>query len=146
MQIKFFKMTEEDLDKVVEIENDNFSTPWSRQGFREALDKDYCCFITAKDENGEVAGYCGLYQSDTEADITNVAVDKKFRRQHIAEEMLKELMKTGSERGIKSYTLEVRCSNEGAITLYTKLGFESAGIRKNFYRNPIEDANIMWRY
>ena len=75
-----------------------------------------------------------------------MAVDKKFRRQHIAEEMLKELMKTGNELGIKSYTLEVRCSNEGAIALYTKLGFESAGIRKNFYRNPIEDANIMWRY
>jgi ribosomal-protein-alanine N-acetyltransferase len=48
--------------------------------------------------------------------------------------------------GLKAFTLEVRISNKNAISLYEKCGFENAGIRKNFYDNPKEDAMIMWLY
>ena len=58
--------------------------------------------------------------------------------------MLEALMERGRERGIERYTLEVRVSNEPAIRLYHRLGFEDAGIRKNFYEKPSEDALIMW--
>ena len=50
------------------------------------------------------------------------------------------------QKGIQAMTLEVRVSNEPAIQLYKKMGFCSAGIRKNFYQKPIEDAMIMWKY
>lgn len=144
--IIFSKMQIEDLDKIIKIENDCFSTPWTKEGFEEAIGRSYCCFITAKTKNGEIAGYCGMYQSDTEADITNVAVDKNFRRMGIAKKMVAELMRLGNLAGVKDFTLEVRVGNEPAINLYNKLGFQTVGIRKNFYRNPVEDANIMWFY
>jgi len=58
--------------------------------------------------------------------------------------MLTKLIELGNEQNIEAYTLEVRQSNEAAIKLYQKLGFANAGIRKNFYDNPKEDAIIMW--
>lgn len=58
--------------------------------------------------------------------------------------MLAELMRLGRERGVLRYTLEVRTGNAAAVHLYEKLGFVSAGIRKNFYERPREDALIMW--
>lgn len=59
---------------------------------------------------------------------------------------LTELLKEGKNRGVAHFTLEVRVSNAPAIHLYEKLGFTSAGIRKNFYDCPKEDAMIMWRH
>jgi ribosomal-protein-alanine N-acetyltransferase len=50
------------------------------------------------------------------------------------------------QEGIKHHTLEVRKSNEPAINLYTKFGFEVEGVRKGYYQDNGEDALIMWRH
>jgi ribosomal-protein-alanine N-acetyltransferase len=42
-------------------------------------------------------------------------------------------------------TLEVRRSNGGAIQLYERFGFRSAGVRPRYYADNGEDAVIMWR-
>lgn len=138
------RMQEEDLREVVRIEAENFSLPWSEKSFRESLALPHVIFLTAL-VDGQAAGYCGCYQSLEEAEITNVCVDKRFRGQGVAETMLRELMRIGKEQGAFAFTLEVRISNEAAIHLYEKLGFESVGIRKRFYEKPVEDAMIMWR-
>lgn len=142
----FAPMTPEDVDEVVAIERASFSNPWTREGFLESLQKDYCHFIVARMTDGSLAGYCGFYQTADEADITNVAVSQKYRGQGVGFEMLNYLMKTGRERNVLDYTLEVRRGNVCAIKLYEKCGFESVGYRKNFYSNPTEDACIMWNY
>lgn len=142
--IIFRKMNETDIPQVAEIEGATFSTPWTEDGFRESLAVEYTLYYVAE-EAGEILGYCGLYQSSDEADITNVAVKESARNRNIATLMLQELMNEGEKRGIEAFTLEVRVGNAPAIRLYEKLGFESVGIRKNFYRNPVEDANIMWK-
>jgi len=144
--VNFFIMKPEDLEEVIEIEKLSFSTPWTKEGFLEALEKDYCCFIVARMGDGMLAGYCGFYQTGEEADIINVAVSPKVRNQGIGFKMINHLIKLGSERNILDYTLEVRRGNTLAIRLYEKCGFEGVGYRKNFYRNPTEDAYIMWRY
>ena len=77
--------------------------------------------------------------------MVNVAVKPEYRKRGIASGLLNELMRAGSERGVKDYTLEVRAGNHGAIALYENLGFKSEGIRKDFYREPVEDALIMWK-
>ena len=89
-------------------------------------------------------GYCGLLRSFDEADVMNVAVAPDFRNRGVGRRMLQELMRRGTGRGIRRYTLEVRQSNDAAIHLYEKLGFASVGIRKNFYEKPTEAAVIMW--
>ena len=86
------------------------------------------------------------YISFEEADISNVAVKKNFRRKNVAENMLNKLFYECGEKGVSDITLEVRETNVPAISLYEKLGFEEAGIRKNFYEKPVENALIMWKH
>lgn len=139
------QMEEKDLSQVTEIEASIFSMPWSRQGFLDALHQKDCLYLVAA-RGEDILGYCGLYQSFDEADITNVAVKKEERGKGIARTLLETLLKEGKKRGIAHFTLEVRVSNEAAIHLYEKLKFVSAGVRKNFYDCPKEDALILWRH
>ena len=78
-----------------------------------------------------------------ESDVMNLAVHPDYRRQGIAEKLMEALEKGLRERESKSLTLEVRASNVSAIALYEKLGFQQVGLRKNYYRNPKEDALIL---
>jgi len=139
----FRKMTENDLDKVATMEKDIFSTPWSREGFRESLSQSYSYFFVA--EEGEIIGYCGVHNFGGDGEITNVAVDKEARHKGVATKMLQYAMEEMTKVGVEAFTLEVRVSNAAAIRLYEKLGFENKGIRKNFYDHPKEDAMIMWK-
>ena len=143
MEWKIEKMQPEDIKEVAQIENRIFTLPWSEQGFLSSLQSEDTLYLVVRKE-GRVAGYCGLLQSFDEADITNVAVAEEARGAGIGFAMLSELMRLGKERGVARYTLEVRASNAAALHLYEKLGFQSVGIRKNFYDRPKEDAVIMW--
>lgn len=138
------RMEERDLPQVAAIEADSFSVPWSEKAFRDSIAMYHTIFLVAE-LAGEIAGYCGCYQSLEEAEITNVAVRQDLRGQGIARKLLRELFRIGTAQGAFAYTLEVRVSNAPAIHLYETLGFESVGIRRNFYEKPTEDAMIMWR-
>ena len=143
--LTFHPMKEKDLPQVAAIEASLFSQPWSEKGFLDALHQKAAFYLVAAEEE-KILGYCGFYQSFDEADITNVAVRESERGRGMARAMLTELLKEGKNRGVAHFTLEVRVSNAPAIHLYEKLGFTSAGIRKNFYDCPKEDAMIMWRH
>jgi ribosomal-protein-alanine N-acetyltransferase len=137
-------MTEEDLLQVETIEQESFSLPWSFDAFKSTLDREDTLYLVAEEES-VILGYCGMYISFDEGEIPNVAVKKEFRSRGIGEAMMNELLSRAGERGVCSAFLEVRKSNEAAKRLYEKLGFEEAGIRKNFYEFPKEDAVIMWK-
>ena len=77
--------------------------------------------------------------------VMNVAVAADQRRRGIASELLGALFERTREDGRRGYTLEVRVSNAGAITLYERLGFERRGVRRGYYTDNREDALIMWR-
>lgn len=134
----------EDLEQVTNIEKSIFSKPWSYKSFLDSVNLPDTIYVVASEED-EILGYCGLYCILNEGDISNVAVKEEYRKKGIGAEMLNFLMQQARKRGIESFTLEVRKSNESAIGLYKKLGFESAGIRKEFYERPTEDAVIMWK-
>jgi ribosomal-protein-alanine N-acetyltransferase len=137
-------MTVADVDEVYEIEKENFSDPWSRNSFIESIAEQNNHYLVAVID-GKVVGYCGYWGIAGEGYIYNVAVKASHMRQGIGFKMLEELTRQAAARGIDSLTLEVRQSNEAAIKLYKKLGFIEAGIRKDFYTKPLEDAIIMWR-
>ncbi len=139
------RMTEGDLSEVIAIEQDSFSDPWREEDFRSSLLDEKNSYLVAVMED-HVVGYCGCWGIAGEGDIYNVAVKKEFRRQGIGEKLLRTLIQTSATRGITSFTLEVRASNTAAISLYQSLGFEAAGIRKDFYTKPKEDAVIMWMH
>ena len=137
-------MTEEDLVQVETIEQESFSVPWSFDAFKSTLAREDTLYLVAV-EDETIVGYCGMYISFDEGEIPNVAVKECFRSRGIGEKMLSSLLSRAGERGVCSVFLEVRKSNEAAMRLYEKAGFEKAGIRKNFYEFPKEDAVIMWK-
>lgn len=126
------------------LEADNFGTPWSEKAFLESLQCSYAYYYVAQEEDA-IIGICGLRNMAGEGEITNVVVDKGYRRRGIAKALLQQVLNTGKELGIQAYTLEVRKSNKAAISLYEKFGFHQEGIRRDFYQKPCEDAVIMWK-
>lgn len=137
------RMRQEDLEQVCAIERESFSEPWSYEDFNTSLQNDNNSYFVVEIE-GEIVAYCGYWGIAGEGQIYNVAVKKEYRRQGIGYQMLKALLKDGADRGITSFTLEVRYSNDAAIRLYESLGFVKAAVRKDFYSKPREDAVIMW--
>jgi len=137
------EMEESDLAAVCLIEQETFSDPWIYDDFKQSMsDKNNLYLIAEK--QGIVIGYCGYWGVVGEGYICNVAVKKEYRRQQMGFFMISELIAKGYEQGMKSFTLEVRCSNTAAIMLYERLGFVREGVRKDFYTHPKEDAIIMW--
>lgn len=137
-------MTKADIPAVCEIENQAFSLPWSAKAFEESLELPHAMFLVAQCDD-VICGYCGMYQVFQEGDITNVAVLPEYRQTGVGSRLLQGLISKALEREICDITLEVRESNEPAIRLYTKFGFENAGIRKGFYEKPKENAIVMWK-
>ena len=135
-------MSFDDIKEVALIEKDNFTEPWSEESFKTALEKKDTIFLVAKSET-DVLGYCGCYLAQDEADITNVATAAKHRKKGVATKLLLKLFGICQQRQVEKIFLEVRESNESAINLYTKMGFEKIGIRKNFYVKPTENAIVM---
>ena len=138
------EMTLEDLDQVLTIEKENFSVPWTENGFFSFLIRQDTLFLVAEDEKG-IAGYCGIVMVPDEGDITNVSVARGRRRQGIGSLLLKELIRRAGEAGVAKIYLEVRESNQAAIALYEKLGFQRDGLRRDYYEEPRENAVLMSR-
>lgn len=138
------KMTENDLEGVLKVEEESFSIPWSKKSFNDELKNDKALYLVAKIDN-EVIGYIGTWLIIDEAHITNVAVSKDFRNQKIGDKLVNKLIEICKEKSIKSMTLEVRNSNLVAQKLYKNHGFKLAGIRKEYYSDNKEDALIMWK-
>ncbi len=145
------QMCSKDLEAVTALEEECFSMPWRYNDFKEILTNPNRIYLLAEldDKNAAVntiIGGCVLTDISGEGDISNVAVSREYRGNHIATALLGELIRTGTqEMGIKAFTLEVRSKNEAAIRLYKNLGFAAEGIRPDFYDKPKDDAVIMWK-
>ena len=135
-------MTEDDVTAVAALEAENFSRPWSYDAFYKTLSDENYIVIIAK-ETDALLGYCVLLCTGEEADITNVCTVPSARGKGVATKMLTALMAEGKSRGVTEFFLEVRESNTPARSLYTKLGFEEIGLRKNYYEEPKEHAVLM---
>lgn len=143
MQIR--EMQIEDAAAIAEIEKQCFSLPWPIKEIEETFLAKNSIFYVAS-IGGQIVGYAGLYFILDEGNIINIAVDSRYRRQGIAKGLLEHLILQLKHKGVKNVTLEVRKGNMAAISLYESFGFETVGIRKNFYVRPLEDALIMWKY
>ena len=135
-------MTAEHVAQVAALEAICFADPWSEKSVASELTNPLSLWLVALDDD-RVAGYVGSQSVMGESDMMNVAVHPDYRRQGIAEKLCLSLVEALSGKGNHSLTLEVRASNAPAKALYEKLGFQQVGLRKNYYRNPREDALIL---
>jgi ribosomal-protein-alanine N-acetyltransferase len=132
-----------DLPQVIAIERRSFTTPWSLAMFVLELSKPSGVCLAATGADGKLIGYLILSRYDTVWHLMNVAIDPGLRRRGAASRLLEQMIEHGGRD--EQYTLEVRTSNAGAITLYERFGFLAAGTRPRYYRDTGEDAVIMWR-
>ena len=136
------EMTQAHVGQIARLEKLCFSDPWSENSITSELNCRLSCWLVAL-EGDILVGYVGSQTVIDESDMMNLAVHPEHRRQGIGEKLVGALENALRERGSKALTLEVRASNEPAIALYEKLGFAQVGLRKNYYRNPREDARIL---
>ena len=132
---------EEDLDAVIEVESASFVEPWSRSLFAEEIAQPTRRYLVAL--AGEAAcGYGGIMLVGEDAHVVTLAVAPEYREQGVASRLLMGLIDVARAGDAKHLTLEVRESNQAALELYRKFGFEPAGTRKGYYAT--EDAVVMW--
>ena len=141
--MEIVRMTADHVPQVAALEAICFRDPWSERSVASELDNPLSLWLVALD--GErVAGYIGSQSVMGESDMMNVAVHPDYRRRGIAEALILALVEAvKAELDSHCLTLEVRASNDPAIALYRKLDFEQIGLRRNYYRNPKEDALIL---
>jgi ribosomal-protein-alanine N-acetyltransferase len=134
-------LSEGDLDSVVEVESASFVEPWSRSLFAEEIAQPTRRYLVALD-GGAVCGYGGVMLVGEDAHVVTLAVAPDYREQGVASRLLVKLVDLARAGGAKHLTLEVRESNQAALELYRKFGFEPAGRRRGYYKT--EDAVVMW--
>ena len=137
--IEIIRMNESHVSAIAALERQYFSAPWDENSVRSELTNPLSLWLVAV-EDGTLCGYVGSQTVLGEADMMNIAVADDYRRRGIARMLVEELV-----HRLDAYqlTLEVRTSNAPAIALYDSLGFVQVGLRKNYYRNPKEDALIL---
>ena len=135
-------MCSEDVTQVSALEKRCFSDPWSENSVASELENPLSFWLVAEEE-GQVLGYVGSQTVLDETDMMNIAIHPDYRRKGIANRLITELIDGLKSRGSRMLTLEVRASNFPAIALYSSYGFQQIGLRKNYYRNPKEDALIL---
>ena len=171
MRITVRKARAADAAAIAELEKECFARPWSFESvLYDLTENEKAVYVVAElaegqagaveqvvaDGDGQVSvsgaasgsricGYAGMWIVAGEGQITNVAVTKTARRMHAATAILDELFELAADTGAESFTLEVRVSNEPAISLYKGFGFREAGVRKGYYEDNGEDALIMWK-
>jgi len=133
------------IDEVLEIERISFSDPWSREMFRSELEVGAGTYARIAEREKTLVGYLIAVLIVDEAHLGNLAVHPRERRSGVGQRLLDDLLETARARGIVRVTLEVRESNQIARKFYYGNKFIDVAIRKNYYRNPVEDAIVMLR-
>lgn len=140
------RMMEKDLDEILDIEQVSYRTPWSRQAFESEIRALHAYpVVLGQPEPPSVLGYLCCWRTLDECHILNLTVHPSFRRMGFASQLIDHILEVMRREGVLDYFLEVRVSNEGAISLYRKYGFKVCGVRRRYYADTGEDALIMQR-
>lgn len=141
-------MRPDDLDRVMEIEEQSFPTPWPASAYRYEIEHNTAATYVVL-ENSEPAGqasifgYAGFWRIVDEAHISTIAVDPRHRGRGLGKLLLLLVIRQAELEGADCVTLEVRRSNLVAQALYRRCGFRRTGIRVGYYSDTREDAFIL---
>lgn len=141
----FLRMSIEDLDEVVEIENRVYSHPWTQGNFVDSIEHGYQCW-TLRDANQVLLGYFFMMAVIDEAHLLNISVHASYHGRGIGKQLLDKVALLAKEHAMTTVLLEVRPSNQRAIVIYQRFGFVEIGRRPSYYPadgNKREDAIVM---
>ena len=144
-------MSEHDLLEVVEIEETTGLSQWGWEAYRAELEKPEAVMLVARrdspdEETGRrLSGYVAARINADELHVNNIGVWPEARRRGVGGALLRAALEVAARCGATQAVLEVRASNLPAQAMYERFGFEVVGERRNYYRDPVEDAKIMVR-
>lgn len=135
-------VTPDDLEDVAQLEAEAFPSPWKRAFFEGELYAQNRFCLVARDEDERLAGYVfAMYYAD-EMHINKIATRSLSRRTGVATLLMEECRKFAVAHEIRTFSLEVRESNEAAQAFYRKLNFHPVYVRRNYYPDG-ESAVVM---
>lgn len=140
--IELREMREDDLERVLEVEQMSYSIPWSEVTFRGLLQRHDAEMVVASLAD-RVIGHAIYWYVLDQGEVGNVAVAPDVRGLGAGAKLVGEIITRAAGRGVRELFLEVRPSNANARHLYAKYGFVQVGRRKNYYQQPIEDALVL---
>ena len=140
ISISFNRISRDDIDSIVLIEQQNFHNPWSKNQLIESIlnPANLCYSISIKNK---IIGFLMAMPALNTADILNISIKKAYQRKGYGNKLLHYLIKKLKDRMISQLILEVRASNQSAIDFYLKHGFEEISLRKNYYMNNSKHPN-----
>ena len=139
----FEKLTEKYLDNLLELEQELFSLPWTKEMFEFELNQNPFSNIIGYFDNSQLIGYIGYWITDDNAQITTLGVRKDYQKQGIGQRLIKYVTQKAKNAKCILITLEVRVSNQSAINLYLKEGYKINHIKEKYYYDNGEDAYYM---
>jgi len=136
-----------DIPALIEIERAVYAgkTPWDRWAFASELNKRRTSIYLVLCQGSEVVAFIGAWFSANEAHITNIAVRPSYQRRGIGHFLVHKMVQLARDYPSQKITLEVRASNEGAQSVYRRMGFKVVRTRRNYYIQEKEDAFSMCR-
>lgn len=139
----FRRMTEADVESVLNIEFAAFSHPWTRGIFLDCMQSGYECWLMFL--GGQQVGHGVLSAAGDECHLLNLTVKPESQSNGLGGKLLEHLLLQGKQRGAETAFLEVRESNHSAIRLYERIGFNEVGRRRDYYPavGGREDALVM---
>lgn len=115
---------------------------WNKKMWQNEINSSSSYYLTAKNRDGKLLGFCGMNYILDEGHIVALSIDNKFRRRKIGTMLTLDILKRAGKLRLKKVLLEVAQNNLAAENLYIKLGFKIINIRKKYYPNG-ENAMVM---
>ena len=143
MNVILRKMTLDDVQQVIAIDQISFSLPWPVSSFRYELTENLASRCWVAELDGRVAAMLVAWLIVDEIHIATIATHPDFRKQGVGEKLLLHTLQSAKAEGAVSSFLEVREGNDAAIMMYRKLGYVESGRRAGYYKDNGEDAILM---
>lgn len=134
-----------DIDTLLELERRIFPDPWTYDAFLDQVKGNGWGGFVAESSCG-IIGYACYYVAASESHLTNIAVVEEFRRKSVAKLLLDHILEVVTKFKCEYLLLEVRPSNQSAISFYEKHQFQFLYRRPRYYHSPVEDALVYVRY
>jgi len=144
MNVEVIQLGPSDLDDLVELERTCFAYHWTREQFLMGLKQGIYVILGIR-MDGQLAGYIAFSLIEDEMEILNLAVHPDYREQKLASALMDRTFAICRIKGVKKSFLDVKESNDPAIAMYRKYGYEQFGVRKKYYPDTKEDA-LLFRY
>ncbi len=138
INISFNLFTLQDIDAVLAIEQLAYQSPWHRAQFAQSLDNpNTLAHLICVDS--QLVGYSIALRTPDFTDLLNICIHPQYQHQGLGMQLFQHFLSTTDTQAI---FIEVRLSNDNALSFYQKLGFETINLRKKYYADG-EDAKIM---